>query len=679
VTVVHWGYSKLSEESIRQVLRNFVATNKEAEVYIFLAKHGALRGGEIVSGTKTHKAIIYRSLKNLQKKGFVESTLEIPARFTAVPFEKVLDSNIKARQEETAQIESQKNELLSYLRSMSQSEPEPTLEKFVVIEGNHRIFTKISQMIRETKRQFAALVTIPGLVRADQHGLFTAVFNHPLKNKIQFRFLTELNEQDLNAIKALLREIPKTKLKIKGRNTDIGLKFSPRMAIRDEEEILFFITPKTSISATGKDETCLWTNCTELVQAFKAVFEEEWQNSSEIERQILEMEARESAEGTLDAPDPEIARNNYEEILNSAKEEILILTSSEGLVVHSKRAALFKRWAKRGVVVKIMAPIINNNLKAEEELSKFYEVRHVPASYLKITIVDGKHFFQFKLRPRPPGLPRSRTLEEDGRPFEEPSFEDIVYSNNSVHVERMTALLHDTWKNSVAPSRATLDSILDFESSVLSSPQPSASNPEEIPPHFGFPIYCSVQALIHTPTHLNMPDMLFDIHHFGEPTDEKSNWMSIYLWLKTRKGYAFVPTVVVLSRGRKDRIASQFENINKSLFAGTLAGKNVLLVKEHEFQMLKQGNTLFVGWTVPIPILPEKLLLPPSFLLFEGYGSPKHCKNCVVTASDWKITTENDSSEAFVTFISPSARYTGPGTDGRLCTNGFMSITKATN
>jgi sugar-specific transcriptional regulator TrmB len=663
----------LSEESVRRVLKDLGLTEKETDIYIFLAKHGTLKGGEIAQKAKTHKALVYRILGKLQGKGLVKSTLEAPARFAAEPFETILDMNIKAKQEEAALLENTKNELLSYWNKISQVAPEPSLEKFLVIEGDRKIYPKISQMIKETKHQFSAIVTIPALIRAEQYGLFDTAFGHPLKSEIEFRFLTELNAQNLNAVKNLLAKIPKTKLKLKGRNPDIGLQLSSRMVMRDDAEMLFFITPRTANLTAGHDEVCLWTNCEELMHAFKAVFEEGWQNSSDIEKIILEVETGRSIHGTLVKSDAETAGKNYEEIMSSAKKEILMLTSSEGLIVYSKKAALVKEWAKRGVSLKIMAPITSENLKAAEELSKLCEVRHVPVSYLKTTIVDGTHLFQFEVRRF------GKSLGGQEESFE-PNFKDIVYSKSVAHVERMKLMLDDIWRNSVAPSTVTLDLILKSESTVFHFPEPSATYPVEIPQtrFYGFPTYCSAQAVIHTPAQLNMPDMLIEITHFGEPTDEKGNRMSISLWLNTPKGYRFVPTVIVLSRGRKDRIASELENINKAIYAGSPAGHNVLRVKEHEFQIWKQGNTLFAGWTVPIPVLPPKLFLPPSFLLFEGYGNSMHFKYSVTSLSGWKSTIENDGSEAFVTFMSPSLRYTGPGTDGRLCTKGYSSVTSPT-
>jgi sugar-specific transcriptional regulator TrmB len=95
----------LSSISIKKVLTDYGLTDKEADIYIFLAKHGVLKGGEIVTRMKTHRALVYRILKSLQTKGLVETTLESPARFSAVPFETFLDLNIKAKRDEAALIE----------------------------------------------------------------------------------------------------------------------------------------------------------------------------------------------------------------------------------------------------------------------------------------------------------------------------------------------------------------------------------------------------------------------------------------------------------------------------------------------------------------------------------------------------------------------------------------------
>ena len=190
-------------------------------------------------------------------------------------------------------------------------------------------------------------------------------------------------------------------------------------------------------------------------------------------------------------------------------------------------------------------------------------------NYLKTTIVDGKYLFQFgKLR----NYRWAPKVSEKSVGM--PTSEEISYSNNLAYVAKIKALLDDIWKNSTAPSKVTIDSIFGSESEVFQSPEPLAGGSIGMP-QTEFPTYCSAQAVIHTSGHLEMPDMLIDVIHFGEPTDEKTNWMCISMWLKTPKGYAFLPTAIVVSRGRKDTIATKIENFNKAMFAGTPAGQNV--------------------------------------------------------------------------------------------------------
>src|SRR3989304_2635240 len=112
------------EENIKRVLKDFGFTEREAGVYLFLAKHGVLKGTEIARQIKKDKAQVYHILKSLQTKGLVESTLEAPVRFAPVPCEKIVDSSINAKREEAARIENAKEELFGYWKNMSKREHE---------------------------------------------------------------------------------------------------------------------------------------------------------------------------------------------------------------------------------------------------------------------------------------------------------------------------------------------------------------------------------------------------------------------------------------------------------------------------------------------------------------------------------------------------------------------------
>ena len=80
------------------------------------------------------------------------------------------------------------------------------------------------------------------------------------------------------------------KIKFEGKTPETGLQPFPRMVMRDEQEVIFFIAPELEISAIEQDEVCLWTNCSSLVHAFIGIFEELWRNATDVQKKIAAVE-----------------------------------------------------------------------------------------------------------------------------------------------------------------------------------------------------------------------------------------------------------------------------------------------------------------------------------------------------------------------------------------------------
>ena len=675
-----WDVVVLSEETIRKVLKNAGLTEKEAAVYIFLAKHEPLKSTEIAKLMKKDKAQVFRILKSLQAKGFVEATIEFPVRYTVVPFENILDSVVEAKREEVVFIEKAKKELLDHLKKKSKTEP--SLEKFVIIKGHKRVYSKISNMIHDTKTQLLIATTIPSLMRADQYGIFDNTFDHTLSKQIHYRCLIEISKRNINALNMFLKRMP-TEFNFKARNPDLSERLFPRMIIRDNEEILFFTTiPKAD--DLEKDNQCLWTNCKSLVQAFRAVFDDLWCNSTDVQQKISEIQLGKTAPKTCVFSDEKEAEKKYIETIQCAEEEIVLMTSSKGLSVYWKILPYIKELTEKGVSIKIMAPIISENIGTAEQLAKICAIKHVPENYPEATIVDGKHFFQYKT---PATNKEKHAMTQH--------FKNIFYTNDSEYVKKMKNMLYDVWKNAHVPSSVTVESILR-KSRKLKAPLPkdihhpayfkklsgisfeerkrSATTTEKdildkiinAPDFVGqnrpkglMKLYGSMaSAAIHPPDHFNLPDMVISLFHvekhsaFGE-----EDAMLIYLWLETQKGHAYVPVAYVGDN-------PEAQDIWKTWLAGTPGGQNVQLVKKDSLQIRIHGKTLFAGWAIPIPLLNSSLNLPPACLLIEGYGKIKTETYDMFSPSGYRTEIERSGFDAFVTFFHPSSKYSGPGTDG---------------
>jgi sugar-specific transcriptional regulator TrmB len=667
----------LAEAALKKILKDFGITETEAEIYLFLAKHGTLKGTEIAKQVKKDKAQIYHILKSLRTKGLVESTLEAPVRFTPVPFESVVESAIKTKREEATRIESTKQELFDYWKNLGKTKIDLPLEKFQVIEGANKIYSKIIQIVGQTKKQLSTVTTVAGLLEAYQFGVFDEINNHPLKANIEFRYLTELLPQNLNLIKTMLAPMSVFGLNIKGRNPNAGLKLSPQMVIRDDEEALFFMSPRTGESSIRED-VCLWTNSRTLVQAFVAVFEDLWNSSTEITKKIAELETGMPAPKSVIYKTIESAQKKFEELTIRAKNEMIILTSASRLDEFLKSQA-FMSLAKKGISVKIMAPIVRENSQTADVLSRLFEVKHVALNYWETTLVDGKYLLQVNSQ-------ALRRKDNDIRV----SFGNSFYSDDAEAIEETKVALNEIWKNAQPLSNDTLQSteilgppifplpennfalklsgtILDVkppgaltEKDVISKiinakkivPENPAKNPSRMYASLGI-------ALLHPPESFKLPNIMILAYHVDKHSSYGAeDYLVVYQQLEG-KSYFLPVSVAGDNPGARE--------VFREVFKGTPAENNHTLFNKDEIEIRVHGNTMFAAWATPIPLFPKSLALPPACMQVEGYGNVKTIGYSSVAVSGFRHEVEQNYFDAFVTFFHPNLKYSGPGTDGAFC------------
>ena len=669
----------MSQEKIVKTLTNLGLTNLEATVYIYLAKRNPQKAKDIAAALNLIKQRVYPTIKKLQSKGIVTSTLERPARFSAVPFEKMLDLCVKAKVEEAQSVHRNKDEIISDWKSIKISENKDSTPKFTIIEGKNYIHSRLEQMIRETKKQFSIITTIPSLVRAEQFGVINTA-KHYLKKKIKFRFLTELSSQEINSIKTLLQNNRAKKLHFEGRIPDLGQKLNNRIIIKDNDEVMFFIDSAGNTYDAEQESTCLWTNSKTLVRAFTTLFEEVWANSTDIKEKILEIETGKPTEKTCILNDIERSKKKFYETLQSAKDEIVMITPLEAFNELWKNMPSLKDCTRRGVSFKIMTPITLENLQIARQLSESCNIKHLPESYLRTTLVDSLHLFQFK-------TPISNKEKEE--PVQH--FKNAFYTTDSEYVQKTKTMLNELWKNASVLSSVTLESILNPHSNriaPLSNEKPynayrkttgyikdqlgSISETDLLNKigkrHIPFatdPLQDTTimygngaRALINPPEHLDLPKMIITVFHCNErSTFGSENWLIVQIPKKTPKGELYVPVTII----GDNPLANEWR---KKIHKGTPIEQNLHLINKDELQVKQHGNILFTGWTVPIPLSPAENFIPPSCMFFEGYRDLGTSVVETKPSQGRKQTSELYGLEAFITFFHPLSRYSGPGTDG---------------
>ena len=278
----------MSEQIIKKVLIEFGLTDRELEVYIFLAGHQALKGRDIARGLDAHRADVYRALKSLQGSGMVEKTLESPVHFVAVPFDKVIDLRIMAYLREAALLQDAKKDLLGNWERIRKTRLESPLERFVVIEGDDKIYPRVFQMIENARKEIVVVISGLTFIRAAQVEIDKLVFGKAKESGIRGRVLTQVSDENFGLMKQGAARVFEDHLenRIQVRHLEADLRLYTRFIVKDEDEALFFIRTVEGLSVVNRKEACLWTNCKAVIDILKMFFEELWLNSTDVAEKI---------------------------------------------------------------------------------------------------------------------------------------------------------------------------------------------------------------------------------------------------------------------------------------------------------------------------------------------------------------------------------------------------------
>ena len=427
----------MSEKDVTKFLQNLGLSKREIQVYMFLAKSGVQSTSFVAKRLKMERVQAYRTFKKLQEKGFIEATLERPTRFTIVPFEALVDNFINLKKNEVVNLNDQKQNLLTAWQSISAPESQYPVAKFSIITGKKKIHSKMINMIEEAKSEVIVLTTALGLIQEDIAGIFDAVLAPPEESAVQTQIITEIAPENLKSVERIDRNIAEDKLNIKLRHINMSSKFFPRFLIKDEEEAILYAPFGNEASVLNLEDEGLWINDKMFISVLKAFFVQMWQSGVDASRRIDELKSGIPIGETLVIKGGEEAWSKVTKILDSAKQDIVVITSSQSINRLAEDDPIVK-YFKKGLRTRIMASIDLDNLEPAQKLARDYEIKHVPISYLTMMVVDGKHLFMFKMPPLADlGIESAFYLP------------DTFYSSDPSQIERVREMLDDIWKRGI--------------------------------------------------------------------------------------------------------------------------------------------------------------------------------------------------------------------------------------
>ena len=424
----------MEEKRLYEILLELGLSKRKADIYLFISRKGLQKAQSIAAYLGIDRAQTYRLLRSLKQKGIVEETIEAPIRYIAIPIENLIEAHLENRKSEIVNLESKKTNIINYFKSFSKKELESPMAKFQIVTGRNAIYTKISQMLNESKTEVAGLTTSLGLIQEDTLGILDNIIESAQEKKdVQFKMLANITRDNLKTMKNIIKRLPVNHVNIEWRHTIVSSKYYPRFIIKDDEEILLYMTYKDEQITSVKEDNGLWVASKMFVSTLKASFAEIWRNSINVNDRMRELETGTPIEKTLIINEPADTQGKIRKVLDITKNEIILISSSIGINKLWDND-LFKEYANRGIKFRIMAPIDLDNLGAAQKLAKSYEIKHVSISYLTMMIADSQHLFIFRAPP---------LEEESTSPF---YLRNTFYTNDRKYVERANELINDVWK-----------------------------------------------------------------------------------------------------------------------------------------------------------------------------------------------------------------------------------------
>ena len=427
----------MSEKDITKFLQVLGLSKREIQVYMFLAKSGVQSTSFVAKRLKMERVQAYRTFKKLQEKGFIEATLERPTRFTIVPFETLMETFINAKKTEITTLNEQKEQIMSSWQAISAPESNYPVTKFAVTTGKKKIHAKMQNMIEESGKEVLILTTDIGLIQEDIAGIFDAIIHPAQKRKVKFQIITDVEEDNLQVMERIDKKFSAANVDVKCRHLNLNTTFFPRFLIKDEEEALLYAPLGEKASVLKLEDEGLWINDKMFISILKAFFVQMWQSAVDATRRIDELKSGIPIGETVVIKDPEEAWAKITKVLEAAKNDVIIITSSQS-INNLLTNDPFKKRCKKGVNCRIMSSIDLDNLETAQKLSANYEIKHVPISYMTMMVVDNKNLFTFKK----PSL--NEMTNESGF-----YLVDTFYSNDPSTVERANEMLNDIWKRGI--------------------------------------------------------------------------------------------------------------------------------------------------------------------------------------------------------------------------------------
>jgi sugar-specific transcriptional regulator TrmB len=267
-----------NDEFIRRVM-SFGLTEKEAECYSFLLKHGPKTPSPLAKSLHTYREDVHRTLNSLIDKGMVRPSLDSPTVYVAVDLDTALGSALKKHESELREMEARKRELHE-LAKQQHFRPSDEVSKFKIIKSIKELVAVMLSILDSMQEDWIMAVNSTAAVIASQFGI----------NEAASQFI-----ERGGSVRVILFDIPYSVIEIVQEMIDIG----EDVRHFGQEGIMFTIFDRRiCMSGINADIThfslnqpiaALWTDDATYARYLTSTFETLWEQSTPAAERVKEL------------------------------------------------------------------------------------------------------------------------------------------------------------------------------------------------------------------------------------------------------------------------------------------------------------------------------------------------------------------------------------------------------
>jgi sugar-specific transcriptional regulator TrmB len=260
----------LEEESI-SLLTQLGFNIAQAKVYLALSKLEEANARTLSKETNVPRPEVYRTLGELQEKGFVEKVITTPYRFKVTPIEYGLQILMVQKVQQFKELQEKTKEFLRKIQNRPIETMKEQEYRFIMVEGRERLLQIIKDEHDNVQQSVDILSTLTRWLQILD--LCFKDYEKALARKVKYRVVIEKPRGEINFpenARALLAE----------PGFELRLSRGPLVtnaAIFDQKEATFNFIPSKSLA----ESPIIWTDHPSFIAMCQDHFEKIWKAARE--------------------------------------------------------------------------------------------------------------------------------------------------------------------------------------------------------------------------------------------------------------------------------------------------------------------------------------------------------------------------------------------------------------